>query len=201
MPLRPWTAALVMLLSAAAAQAAEPRILFAPRRALNAGEVVTVEWKGVPAEADEFEFLLRTDDGAIVRLTHQLLPSSGSFAWTVPNLPSSEARLQLRAGFDGVERVLTASEPFAIRGETRSANVEFRDGEWWSFEETTTSSDPPSIQSAGYTILPEAFMRPREWLLQVETGFADARRLDARALSPSRVDTRCGAPLVVPQRK
>jgi hypothetical protein len=201
MPLRPWTAALVMLLSAAAAQAAQPRIVFAPRRALEAGEVVTVAWVGVPEEADEFEFLLRTDDGEIVRLTHQLLPSSGSFAWTVPDLPSSEARLQLRAGFDGVERVLTASEPFVIRGDSRPANVEFRDGEWWSFEEKAHSVDPPAIQSVRHTVVAETLMRPREWLLQVETDFVDARLFDTREVCSSRVDTRCGAPLVVPQRK
>ena len=133
MSLRPWIAITVVLI-AATANAAQPRIVFAPRRALQAGEVVTVGWAGLPTDVDELEFLLVTDDGETVRLTPQFTPENGSFGWTVPNLPSRAAFLELRAGIDGVEQVLASSEPFEIHGVARRAHVEFRDGEWWFVE-------------------------------------------------------------------
>src|SRR5688572_855715 len=111
--------ALVVLAAAGALQAAETRILFAPTQTLEAGEVVTVGWEGVPAEVEELEFLLLREDGRKVRVTPQLLPSSGSFQWTIPNLPSRAAVLVLRAGIGGHEVTIAASEPFDIRGAAR----------------------------------------------------------------------------------
>src|SRR6185436_2727956 len=102
------TAVVMMLLFAAVAEGAQTRIVFAPRRALEAGEVVTVGWQGLPANVEELEFLLAEGDGEVVRLTPQFLPSNGSFRWTVPNLPSHAAVLQLRAGIDGEEVVLAS---------------------------------------------------------------------------------------------
>ena len=201
MSLRACTAVVMMLLSEAAAQAAQTRIVFAPLRALEAGEVVTVGWQGLPANVEELEFLLAGGDGEVVRLTPQFLPSNGSFRWTVPNLPSPAAVLQLRAGMEGEEVVLASSEPFVIRGVSRRSNVEFRDGEWWALELGPPSADPPAMQSWRRTRSARIFVRPRQLLPRAGIDPGDACRLDATERSTSRVDTRCGAPLVVPQRK
>jgi hypothetical protein len=202
MPLRTWTAiVVVMLLSAAAAQAASPRIVFAPRRAVEAGEVVTVGWEGLPASVDELEFLLVLDDGEVVRLTPQFMPSKGSFGWTIPNLPSRAAVLELRAGIEGAEIVLAASDPFVIHGVARKAHVEFRDGEWWSLETGEPSAALPAVQSVRQSRTSRMFVRPRQWTPRAGTDTGDAQQLPTPPVTSSRADTRCGAPLVVPQRK
>jgi hypothetical protein len=200
MPLRAWTAIVVLLLSAAAAQAS-PRIVFAPSRALEAGQVVTVGWEGLPANVDELEFLLVLDDGEVVRLTPQFMPSKGSFGWTVPNLPSRAAVLELRAGIEGVETVLAASDPFVIHGVTRKAHVEFRDGEWWSLETGEPSAAPPAVHSVRPSGTARMFVRPRQWMPRAGTEPGAARELDTFEVTAPLADTRCGAPLVVPQRK
>jgi len=198
---RACTAVVIMLLSAAAAQAAQTRILFEPRRALEAGEVMTVGWQGLPENVEELEFLLAEGGGEVVRLTPQFLPSSGSFRWTVPNLPSHAAVLQLRAGIEGEEIVLASSEPFVIRGASRRAHVEFRDGEWWSIELGPPSADRAAMHSWRRERTPRSFVRPRQLLARAAIDPGEVRQLDAIERSTSRVDTRCGAPLVVPQRK
>lgn len=201
MPLRIWSAIVVMLLSAAAAQAAQPRIVFAPRRALEPGEVVTVGWEGLPANVDELEFLLVIDDGEVVRLTPQFMPSKGSFGWTVPNLTSHAAVLELRVGIAGVETVVAASDPFAIRGGARRAHVEFRDGEWWSVDTGNPAPAPPGVQSVRRVTAARMFVRPRQWMPRAATEIGDAQQLATDEVTSPRADTRCGAPLVVPQRK
>ena len=201
MPLRTWTAVVVLLLSAAAAHAAQTRIVFAPRRALEAGEVVTVGWEGLPANVDELEFLLVINGGEVVRLTPQFAPSKGSFGWTVPNLPSRAAVLELRAGIEGEEIVLAASDPFVIRGVARRANVVFRDGEWWSLDTGTPAAAPPGVEAVRRTEVLPMFVPPRQWLARAVTEVGEPRPADAQEVISSRVDTRCGAPLVVPQRK
>jgi hypothetical protein len=194
-----------MLLSAAAQAYAsvngQPRIVFAPRRALEAGEVVTVGWEGLPANVDELEFLLATDDGEVVRLTPQFMPSSGSFGWTIPNLPAHAAVLELRAGIEGVEVMLVSSEPFVIHGVARKAHVEFRYGEWWSVEIGQPSPTPPAVHSVRRISASRTFVRPRQWLPRAGMDLAEADPVDTTEVTSPRVDTRCGAPLVVPQRK
>jgi hypothetical protein len=189
------------LLFASAAQAAQTRIAFAPNRALEAGEVVTVGWEDLPADVDELEFLLSTGDGQVVRLTPQFLPSTGSFGWTVPNLPSREAVLELRAGIRGEELVLASSEPFVIRGAARSAHVEFRDGEWWALEAGRPAPDAPALHAVTRGSATRSFVRPRQWLPRVALHLGADERVMGNEVCASRVDTRCGAPLVVPQRK
>jgi hypothetical protein len=189
------------LLFAAAAEAVQTRIAFAPRHALEAGDVVTVGWEGLPANVEELEFLLAEGDGEVVRLTPQFLPSNGSFRWTVPNLSSSAAVLQLRAGIEGEEVVLASSEPFVIRGVSGHAHVEFRNGEWWALELGPPSANPPAMHSWSRKGAARIFVRPRQLLLRAGIDLGIPRRLDATERSTARVDTRCGAPLVVPQRK
>src|SRR6185436_18323656 len=172
-------AVVMLLLAAAAGQAAQTRIVFTPQRALQAGEVVTVGWEGLPANVEELEFLLAGGDGEVVRLTPQFLPSNGSFRWTVPNLPSHAAVLQLRAGIEGEEVVLASSEPFVIRGESRWAHVEFRNGEWWAVELGMPSSEPAAMRSARRARAARLFVRPRQSLPRAGIELGDARRLDA----------------------
>ena len=192
---------MMVLLAAVAAGAAQPRIVFAPRRALEAGEVVTVGWEGLPSNVDELEFLLTTDDGETIRLTPQFMPSRRSFRWKVPNLPSRAAALELRVGIEGVEMVVAASVSFEIRGVAREAQVEFRDGEWWSVETGKPAAVPPAVQSVRRGKDSPLFVPPRQWLPRAGGAFGDAARVGTTAMTSSRVDTRCGAPLVVPQRK
>jgi hypothetical protein len=199
MSLRPWIALLIVLI-AATASAAQPRIVFAPGRALQAGEVVTVGWEGLPSDVDELEFLLVTDDGETVRLTPQFTPDSGSFGWTVPNLPSRAAVLELRAGIKGVEAVLASSGPFEIHGAAVNPRVEFRDGEWWAIDTGMPGVRPHAMRSIRHAHATRTLMRPRQWLPRA---VVDAGEVQALASSEGRsvpADTRCGAPLIVPQR-
>jgi hypothetical protein len=200
MRLRPWIAALVLLV-AATAQAGRTRIDFAPRRPLQAGEAVSVGWSGLPADADEHEILLVTDTGDRFRLTYQLMPEDGGFVWTVPSLPSKHAVLQLRAGIDGEEIVLATSAPFVIRGGAHHTTFEFRDGEWWTVEEGLPSPDPPAVVPAHRLAARRAMVRPREWFVPTETRLVLLSRVDTPDVILTRVDTSSGAPLVVPQRK
>ncbi len=163
--------------------------------------MVTVGWEGLPASVDELEFLLVTDDGEKIRLTPQLMPSGMSFRWKIPNLPSRAAVLELRAGIDGEELVLAASDSFVIRGVARKAQVEFRDGEWWSVETGEPAAVPPAVKPVRRTVVSQILVRPRQWLPRAATDLSDARQSDANEPTQARVDTRRGAPLVVPQRK
>jgi len=199
MSLRPWIALLIVLL-AATANAAEPRIVFAPRRALQAGEVVTVGWEGLPSDVDELEFLLVTDDGETVRLTPQFTPDSGSFGWTVPNLPSRAAMLELRAGIAGVEAVLASVGPFEIHGAAVNPRVEFRDGEWWAIDTGMPGVRPHSMRSIRHAHATRSFMRPRQWLLRAVVDAGEVQALASSEVRSFALDTRCGAPLIVPQR-
>lgn len=192
---------LVVLAAAIALQASEPRILFAPGRVLEAGEVVTVGWEGVPAGVEELEFLLQREDGKKIRVTPQLLPSSGSFRWTIPNLPSSAVVLVLRAGMDGREITIAASEPFDIRAAARDTRLEFRDGEWWALEIRPPAGDVERIRCVRNDKSEIALTPPRQSLLSAGTESGAAQPFEVRDVTSVRVDTRCGAPRIVPQRE
>lgn len=192
---------LAILFAATALHAGQTRILFAPSRVLKAGEVVTVGWEGVPAGVEELEFLLEREDGEVVRLTPKLIPSNGSFRWTVPNLPSRAAVLVLRAGIDDQEIEIASSQPFAIRKAARDTRLEFRDGEWWAFETRPPAGDVRHLHRVRTAKDRRTFTRPRQSLLTVGMPSGDAQRFEVRDVTVVRVDTRCGAPRIVPQRK
>jgi hypothetical protein len=202
MQLRSWIlSSIVILLCAAAAHAAEPRILFAPGEAVTAGELVTVGWQGLPPEVEEFEFLLSTGHGELIRLTPELSPSDGSFQWTIPDLPSREAVLYLRARLDGEEVVVASTEPFVIRAASRTAPVEFRNREWWMVAPIAPpAAVPPVIQPARQVIATEGYLPKEDWSLHVAPVLVHERPADSHRVRPGNIDTHCGAPLVVPQR-
>lgn len=192
---------MVILLSTTAARAAQPRIVFAPGCEVTAGDVVMVGWEGLPPQVDEFEFLLSTGHGDLIRLTPELSPSDGSFRWTVPDLPSREAVLHLRAGIDGEEIVLASTDPFVIRGRSRSATIEFRDREWWMVTPAAPAAAPPVIdETTRYGLAAEADVPSRHAPLRAGTVRSRECRGDAHRPCPASIHTRCGAPLVVPQR-
>jgi hypothetical protein len=195
-----------LLLVAPALHAAQPRIGFAPR-AVAAGETVTVRWENLPREVEELEFLLLREEGGKVRLTPQLSPSRGSFRWTVPSLPSDAARLVLRAGIGGEEITLAVSHVFAIRAASDDdARLEFRDREWWAYE-----MRPPAGEERELQRVPKHSLRaapfdtpPRPDRLKPVLQWADAHcggGLQPAAPDAMSIDTRSGAPCVVPQRK
>jgi hypothetical protein len=100
-----------------------------------AGGLTHVRWSTLPPGTEEFELLLSVDGGQSyrLRLTPQLDPALGVYAWHVPNLPAPSAKLRLRVGIGGREVECTPSEAFTIVPiDTQpSALVEYRAGEWW----------------------------------------------------------------------
>ncbi len=115
-----------------------------------AGGLTHVRWTALPPGTEEFELLLSVDGGRSysLRLTPQLDPTLGVYAWHVPNLPVPHARLRLRVGVGEDELECPPSEPFTIVPiETQpNALLEHRAGEWWpappSRHVTTTVAVP-----------------------------------------------------------
>jgi len=116
--------AAALLASAASAsgtveQAARPGIVL-ERSAVEAGSTVGVSWNIDEAPGfDEMELLLSLDGGRTfpLRVTRRIDPRVRGVLWTVPSLPTANARLALRAGEDGPpeqERVVSVSADFSI---------------------------------------------------------------------------------------
>jgi hypothetical protein len=200
MRLRPWILCGVALLLSTAAAYAEPHIVFSPRQAVTAGYVVTVGWRDLPAEAEEFEFLLSTRPGELIRITPELSPSDGSFRWTVPDLPSREAVLYLRARIDEEETVLASTGPFVIRGASHRAVVEFHDREWWMVPPAPPAAAAPIIQAFSHKVAVKGYVPPQDRLPHAVPVPVHERRAGAHRVCAADIDTHCGAPLVVPQR-
>jgi len=74
---------------------------------LYPGQRVRVEWKTVLPNIDlswcELELYLSVDGGATFpfRITPQLDPRAAFFYWTVPNMPTAAAVLDIRFGCEG----------------------------------------------------------------------------------------------------
>lgn len=128
--------ALVVGLAVRADAAAGVRIVVpAGGERLVPGQVVEVRWERLPNDVDEMELLLELDGGAPyeVRLTPQLIGSSRSLAWEVPNLPAESARLRLRWNHDGTEIEGEPSAVFTIVPKPGSPTdgTHLDCGEWW----------------------------------------------------------------------
>jgi hypothetical protein len=110
--------------------------------ALEPGTTVSVHWKGLPADAEELELLLEIGGGVRLRITEELDPDSGSYAWTVPNLSLPRARVVLRLNRKGRELEAGVSEPFRIRRTPDSAApaLGLRAGELWIWGDPHPSS-------------------------------------------------------------
>ncbi len=134
---RIWTAALLLAAAATlrAAPAAVPEVRLSSPGPLRPGQSVAVTWSALPAGTEEFELLLQCDAPVPVtlRLTESEDPSLGRFSWRVPAVPCGRARLVLRRGEEGEERLFARSAPFAIRVEPTAPvqQVVLRDDEYW----------------------------------------------------------------------
>lgn len=105
--------------------------LHLPAGVLQAGESVAVEWRDLPAGVHEVELELSLDGGRWVRISPELEAYEGRWRWRVPSMPTSHARLRLRAGGrteSGIEteEVAAVSAEFAIASEAASLGTE-----WW----------------------------------------------------------------------
>jgi hypothetical protein len=139
---------------AAAAPAAAGPVVFVPfggDRILYAGERVEVQWTGTPWGVEEMELLLSLDGGRHfgVRLTPDLDADRRSYAWRVPPLPSSDARLAVRVNLEGREVLAGVSEPFRIAaGQAAGARpsnqwpMRIHGGELWVTGDDRGADDP-----------------------------------------------------------
>jgi hypothetical protein len=122
---------------------------------LEPGSAVLVTWPAgtVGAEADEMELVLSVDGGRTypVRVTRRIVPTSESFSflWTVPSLPSANARLALRAGVDEeaeAETIVGVTEDFVIAASPGAAAEElFRVGEEERTRAALDDAPPPRL--------------------------------------------------------
>jgi hypothetical protein len=127
---------------------AAPRVYVdAGPAALAAEQRVTIRWSGLPADARELELLLDLDGGrARLRITDELDPRAGSYAWDVASVSARAARIVLRMNRGGREVEIAPSEPFAIvnaAGPPRAA-LSLRAGEMWLTDDDEEGDcDPP----------------------------------------------------------
>lgn len=167
---------------------------------LVAGGLTHVRWSSLPPDTEEFELLLSLDGGRSygLRLTPQLDPTVGVYAWRVPNLPAPRARLRLRVGVDGREIECPPGEIFTIVPTDTEPQtlLEHRAGEWWpapgSRRVTTAVVVPrPRIEA------PETSSRrrghvgiaPRSALLELSLEMPGVMVAEAASVPP----TRCAA--------
>ena len=89
---------------------------------VKAGELLELEWDGVPAGAEELELILSLDDGATYtyRVTPQLHGRARSYRWTVPNFAAERARIRLRYGTEHGERDGALSPAFCMLADARA---------------------------------------------------------------------------------
>ena len=121
--------------------------------ALAPGSIVEVRWTPVRDTGlrgvDEVELVLSLDGGTTfpIRVTPDMKPGASRFLWKVPALPTSHARLALRAGEDerdATETVEIVSRDFRILPEPdgRVAELKRRAAEWFvPFEPGTPSAE------------------------------------------------------------
>jgi len=161
---------------AGAAATADPRLVPLSFASVRAGQVLTLRWSGGERAVEELELQLSLDGGRTfpVRVSPELDPRAGEFAWRVPNLATGEARLRLRFSRGG--REISGDPTAAFRIERAAALEVERDpvheGMWW------TGEREPDVPGAG-----AALDQPSE-------------RLEAGAMTPSSaIGARDSAPL------
>ena len=176
--------ALPMLVVAGAALAQDGGRFVEPRagEALESGDKVRLAWNLPDAqtqEFDEMEIVLSLDGGRTfpVRVTRDLIPGTRSMLFRVPALPSTRARLALRAGDGGehdAESILLVSDEFAIVARdspplepTASVRGEWRTREAFDSGQTQPPPDPRTLGAGGPSLrfvgeaLDAAAPRPR----------------------------------------
>jgi hypothetical protein len=81
-----------------------------------AGEIVVLRWEGLPAGVEELELLLSSDGGRTFpqRISPEMEGRERWYAWRVPPIATSAARLRVRARVDDREVDFPPGEPFQI---------------------------------------------------------------------------------------
>jgi hypothetical protein len=102
-------------------------------------------------DVDEMELVLSLDGGATfpLRVSRGLEPVAQTVRWTVPNLPTSRARLALRQGRcrrHDSEEVTIVGPAFAISGNAgEPLERVFRVGDEWRTREALESREDPPL--------------------------------------------------------
>lgn len=117
LPARLAAAALSLLLVGTIAPAARAApALSGPPSQVRAGDLVRLEWSGLPSDVHEVELELRIEGGPWVRISPEMEAHEGHYLWRVPDVTSSRAELRLCMGGKGTERSLPPSGVFRIEG-------------------------------------------------------------------------------------
>ncbi len=84
---------------------------------MRSGERLVIRWEDPSPPGREWEAFLSLDGGRTfpIRLTPHLSSGTRSFAWRVPELAASDARIRLRFGDERFERQVDFPETFSIR--------------------------------------------------------------------------------------
>ena len=136
-PLAPTLIALLLCAAPATGHAAG--FLASPRGEVRGGERIEVRWRELPATVHEVELELSLDGGRWLRVSPELEPREHRFAWRVPQMAATSARLRLRAGGEQWERVLAVGDPFRIVSTGPAIACE-TDAEWWHVGEHAAAS-------------------------------------------------------------
>ena len=132
-----WLAAVAIALFGAMAPAQAIELVQpAPHSILRGGSFAQLECSllAVPAGAEEWEAFLSIDGGAHydVRLTPHLNLSIDRYAWLVPNVDASDARILIRTGDERRETIVEIPQSFSIR---RDAQAQIRPPSWIAREQ------------------------------------------------------------------
>ncbi|MEK6299672.1 MAG: choice-of-anchor V domain-containing protein [Acidobacteriota bacterium] len=89
---------------------------------LQAGSVFALDWTTTnPSNIDNTELRYSTDDGATFPISNQILfttdTSITSHEWTIPNTPSTDAKLRVKIGKKSGDAVEVVTDVFAIAGD------------------------------------------------------------------------------------
>ncbi|MFY9609233.1 MAG: choice-of-anchor V domain-containing protein [Blastocatellia bacterium] len=95
---------------------------------LEAGSVFTIDWTTTnPSNIDNTELRYSTDDGATFPISNLLSfstdPAVTGFDWTVPNTPTTKARLRVKIGKKSGDAVEVVTDSFTIAGDGVSVPV------------------------------------------------------------------------------
>lgn len=127
-----WQAAVAIVLFAATAPAQAIELVQpAPNAILRGGSFAQLQCSllAAPAGAEEWEAFLSIDGGAHydVRLTPHLNLSIDRYAWLVPNVDASDARILIRTGDERHETIVEIPQSFSIR---RDAQAQIHPPSW-----------------------------------------------------------------------
>jgi hypothetical protein len=93
---------------------------------LAAGSMFVIDWTTTnPSNIDNTELRYSTDDGATFPITNQILfttdPSVTAYEWTIPNTPSTHAKLRVKIGKKSGDAVEVVTDGFTITGDGSGA--------------------------------------------------------------------------------